>query len=94
MTSKSYLLGQIEEMESYVDTVPSWRIRYKNRITKIWYITNPSSRISVKGAGTAITGRGVIIEDVVEVASSTLAQKVGVVSWSRSRPRVSRSSVP
>ena len=44
------------------------------------YITNPSSRISVKGAGTAITGRGVMIEDIVEVASSTLAEKVGVVS--------------
>ena len=32
MTSKSYLLGQMEEMESCVDTVPSWRIRYKK-----WY---------------------------------------------------------
>ncbi len=82
-------------MESCVDTVPSWRIIYKNRITKTWmYITNPSSRISVKGAGTAITGRGVMIEDFVEVASSTLAEKVGVVSWSRSGPRISRSSVP
>ena len=28
-------------------------------------ITNLLSRISVKGAGTAITGRGVMIEDVV-----------------------------
>ena len=66
----------------------------KDCITKIWmYITNPSSRISLKGGGTAITERGVIIEDVVEVASSTLAEKVGVVSWSRSGLRVSRSSV-
>ena len=69
--STSFLLGELD---------------IKNRITKIWmYITNPSSRI---------TGRGAIIEDVVEVASSTLAEKVGVVSWSRSGPRVSRSSVP
>ena len=65
----------------------------KNRITKIWmYITNHRDKLASKAPVTATTGRGVIIEDVVEVVSSTLVEKVGVISWSRSGPRVSRSS--
>ena len=32
-----------------------------------------------------------MVEDAVEVASSTLAEKVGVVNWSRNGPRIPRS---